>query len=139
MMRERRQRFLCAFPPSPAARDTPRRERHHQPKMNWREFLLISGQDSFARIIVPNLLPRNDRLTHSSSAFDAASRLRDQPFDAIFVALDESDQDAAVVVRTLRRQTTLPIIMIVTAGTRDQVTRGYRLGADAHIELPCDP
>lgn len=59
--------------------------------------------------------------------------------DAVLVAFDEEDQDAAVMCRTLRRRSNLPIVMVVNGATRDQVTRGYRLGADAHVEIPCDP
>jgi len=107
--------------------------------MDWHHYLLISNQDSFARAIVPGVLPSGDRLSMTASAFDALELMRKQKLDAVLVALEENDEDSAVMCRTVRRSSDLPIVMLVNPGTRDQVTRGYRLGADAHIELPCDP
>ena len=75
----------------------------------------------------------------TANAFDALELMRKQKLDAVLVALEENDEDSAVMCRTVRRGSDLPIVMLVNPGTRDQVTRGYRLGADAHIELPCDP
>ena len=78
------------------------------------------------------------RVSLATSPFDALTILREANPDALLVAFDEEDEDAAVMCRTLRRRSDLPIVMVVNGATRDQVTRGYRLGADAHIELPCD-
>lgn len=75
----------------------------------------------------------------ATGPFDALAVIREASPDALLVAFDEQDEDAAVMCRTLRRRSNLPIVMVVNGATRDQVTRGYRLGADAHIELPCDP
>ncbi len=121
-----------------AARDIPRRARHPQNVMLLHHYLLISDQDSFARSIVPNVLGRGDRLSMTANVFEALKVLREAKPDAVLVAVEENDKDAAVMCRTLRRKSKLPIVMLVNPATRDQVTRGYRLGADAHIEIPCD-
>ena len=110
-----------------------------QLKMNLHHYLLISNQDSFARAVVPQVLPHGDRLSITANPFDVFKLMRDHKLDAVLVALEENDEDAAVLCRTVRRYSNLPIVMLVNPGTRDQVTRGYRLGADAHIEIPCDP
>lgn len=109
------------------------------PLMNWHHYLLISNQDSFARAVVPSVLPQGDRLSMTSDAFEAFRMMKDEKTDAVLVAMDENDEDAAVLCRTVRRCSNLPIVMLVTHRSRDQVARGYRMGADAHIELPCDP
>lgn len=75
----------------------------------------------------------------ASNPFDALALMREAKLDAVLVAFDDQDQDAAVMCKTLRRQSNLPIVMLVDSATRSQVTRGYRFGADAHIEIPCDP
>lgn len=107
--------------------------------MNLHHFLLISPQDSIARSILPGVLPHQDRLSVTSDPFDALALMREAKLDAVLVAFEDQDQDAAVMCRTLRRQSDLPIVMLVNSATRSQVSRGYRLGADAHIEIPCDP
>jgi CheY-like chemotaxis protein len=109
------------------------------PAMNWHHFLLISPQDSIARSMLPNVLPRQDRLSVATNPFDALALMREAKLDAVLVAFEDQDQDAAVMCKTLRRQSKLPIVMLVNSATRSQITRGYRLGADAHIEIPCDP
>lgn len=102
-------------------------------------YLLISNQDSPTRLIVPNVLAREARLSMATNPFDALAVIRQASPDALLVAFDQEDEDAAVMCKTLRRRSNLPIVMVVNGATRDQVTRGYRLGADAHVEIPCDP
>lgn len=107
--------------------------------MSQTHYLLISNQDSPTRVILSNVLSRLARLSMAAGPFDALAVIREAPPDALLVAFDEEEQDAAVICRTLRRRSNLPIVMVVNGATRDQVTRGYRLGADAHVEIPCDP
>ncbi len=106
--------------------------------MNLHHYLLISHQDSPARGLLPNVLPRHDRLSVAATPFDALRVMKQAKLDAVLVEFDEQDADAAVMCKTLRRRSNLPIVMLVNSATRNQVTRGYRLGADAHIEIPCD-
>jgi DNA-binding response OmpR family regulator len=107
--------------------------------MNLRRFLLISSQDSFARTLVPQALPHDDEVRLTASVFDAFALLRAAKFDAVLVDMAENDEDAAVLCRMVRRLSNVPIVMLSTMGTREDVIRGYRMGADAHIEIPCDP
>ncbi len=106
--------------------------------MDCHHFVLIARQDSFARSFLPNVLAREDALSIDDNVFDVLLSLCEGKFDAVLIAIEEGDNDAAVQCRTIRRYTNLPIVMLVNPATRDQVTRGYRLGADAHIEIPCD-
>jgi DNA-binding response OmpR family regulator len=107
--------------------------------MNWHHYLLISNQDSPARSLVQGVLPRGVRLSLAANPFDASELLREGELDAVLVALEEDIEDGAVLLRTVRRYSNVPIVLLVNSTTRDQVARGYRLGADAHIEIPCDP
>lgn len=106
--------------------------------MNLHHFLLISHQDSLARTLLPQTLRREDELRMAANVFDAFALLREAPFDAVLIDLTENDEDV-VLCRMVRRHSNVPIVMLTSADTRDQVTRGYNLGADAHIEIPCDP
>ncbi|MBI4672492.1 MAG: hypothetical protein HY741_12610 [Chloroflexi bacterium] len=108
-------------------------------QMNSHHFLLISNRDALARAIVPNVLAHADRLSFAADPFGAAALLRQGQLDAVLLAIEENDQDGAILCRTLRHYSNAPIILLVSNAPRDQVRRGYRLGADAHIEIPCDP
>lgn len=85
------------------------------------------------------MLDKGDRLSLATEPYHARESMRKGEFDVILVALDEHDEDAVVVCRTVRRYCAQPIVMLVTHAGREQVVRGYRLGADAHVVLPCDP
>jgi DNA-binding response OmpR family regulator len=106
--------------------------------MSRNNYLLISQQDSFARAVLPGVFSQQANLTMASSPFDALALLDKAQMDALLVAFDD-DEDAAVMCKTLRRRSNLPIVMVVNSTTRNQVTRGYMMGADAHVEIPCDP
>ena len=137
-MRLRSQGFLCFFS-SPCLRDLFPVASDPCFSMILHHYLLISSQESIARSLVPTIISQGDRLSLAAGPFDALEMLQDSKPDAVLVAFDEDDHDAAVMCKTLRRQSNLPIVMLVNSTTRNQVTRGYRLGADAHIEIPCDP
>jgi DNA-binding response OmpR family regulator len=107
--------------------------------MSETHYLLISNQDSPTRVVLPHVFAQQARLSMAANPFAALAVIREANPDALLVAFDEEDQDAAVMCKTLRRRSNLPIVMVVNGATRDQVTRGYRLGADAHVEIPCDP
>lgn len=106
--------------------------------MHTHHFLLISNQDALARAIVPTVL-KTDCLSFAATPFAASGLLRRGTLDAILIALEADDEDAAVFCRTVRHFSAAPIVLLVNSAPRDQVRRAYRLGADAHIELPCDP
>ncbi len=107
--------------------------------MEQHHFLLISHQDSLARALIPYVLSKQDSVSFAVDPFAASALMHQTHLDAVFVAIEENDQEAALYCRTLRRLSNAPIVMLVYNSARDQVTRGYRLGADAHIDLPCDP
>lgn len=107
--------------------------------MNSQHFLLISHQDSLARAILPHVMRREDRLSVAADPMSASAVLRQEQPDAVLVALEEGDEDAALFCLTVRHYSNAPIVMLVHNSAREQITRGYRLGADAHIDLPCDP
>jgi DNA-binding response OmpR family regulator len=107
--------------------------------MSAQYFLLISRQDSLACVTLPHVLHRQDRLRVESDPQTATALLRQEPPDVVLVALEEDDEDAALFCATARHYSRAPIVMLVHNSAREQITRGYRLGADAHIDLPCEP
>lgn len=107
--------------------------------MELHHYLLISDQDSIARSLLPQVLGKDDKLTCAASPFEALPIVNGYKLDAVMLAVEEGDSDAVLACRTLRRHSKVPIVMLVNDHARDQIPRGYRLGADAHIQIPCDP
>jgi DNA-binding response OmpR family regulator len=106
--------------------------------MNPRRYLLISSADSVANSMVSAALKAEDELETARDPAEAVQLMRQAPPDAVLWAMDPADEESVVACRTLRRQSQAPIVMLVSPNAKEQVLRGYRLGADAHIAIPCD-
>ena len=103
-----------------------------------RHFLLISRADSVATSLVGAAMRAGDDLATVQDTNEAIRLVRLKSPDAVLCALDPSDTEAVIICRRLRRYSRAPIVMLISNKSVDTVLRGYRLGADAHIPIPCD-
>ncbi len=106
--------------------------------MSSPRYLLISENDSLAQEMVSAAVGADAQVQLARDAAEAVELLdRAQP-DAVLWEMDASDEDSVIECRRLRRHSPVPIVMLVSRFAKDQIVRGYRLGADAHIPIPCD-
>jgi DNA-binding response OmpR family regulator len=102
-------------------------------------FLLISAPDTLAAWMLNSAMQGDDKLTLAATPRDAVSLSDIDAPDAILWLMDFSDEEAAVAAcHALRRHYRAPIVLLVHPRAGEEVLRGYRLGADAHIAIPCD-
>ncbi len=106
--------------------------------MSSHHFLLISDPNSFAPALVQSTLATDDDLTMARDPWEAIKLVRGGEPDAILWAVDPGDPNSIIACRRLRGLSSAPIVMLVDRHSTEQVVRGYRLGADAHIAIPCD-
>lgn len=106
--------------------------------MNPRRYLLISGTDTSAKALVRAVMDTNDELDVARDPLEAVGSTHGTQPDAVLWAMDALDEESVVACRTLRRRFQAPIVLLVNSGAKEDVLRGYRLGADAHIAMPCD-
>lgn len=106
--------------------------------MNPRRYLLISGTDTSAKALVRAVMDTNDVLAVARDPLEAVGLMQNAPPDAVLWAMDTIDEESVVACRTLRRHSQAPIVLLVDSSAKEDVLRGYRLGADAHIAIPCD-
>lgn len=106
--------------------------------MNTRRYLLISGTDTSARSLVRAVMERDDELAVARDPLEAVGLIQNAPPDAVLWAMDTVDEESVVACRNLRRHSQAPIVLLVNSNAKEDVLRGYRLGADAHIAVPCD-
>lgn len=104
-----------------------------------KHFFLISDPDSPARWVVPRFLSRHDSLTVAEVSADLLPLMRAEDPDAVLVGIDAGDEESVVACRVARRYSQAPIVMLISPAAGEQAARGYRLGADAQIHIPCDP
>ncbi len=106
--------------------------------MSAHHFLLIAGQDTLANAQVQAALGAEDELATARDPLEAVHLMQRSQPDAVLWAMDACDEESVVACRNLRRHSWAPIVMLVASCAGDQILRGYRLGADAHIPIPCD-
>jgi DNA-binding response OmpR family regulator len=106
--------------------------------MNPRRYLLISGTDASAKALVRAVMDTGDELAVARDPLEAVGLIQNAPPDAVLWAMDAVDEESVVACRTLRRHSQAPIVLLVDSSAKEDVLRGYRLGADAHIAMPCD-
>ena len=106
--------------------------------MSAHHYLLIAGNNTLVNAMVSAALGSDDELSTVHDPLEAVRLLESAQPDAVLWALDPSDEEAIVGCRTLRRHSHAPIVMLVSAAAKENILRGYRLGADAHIPIPCD-
>ncbi len=88
--------------------------------------------------MVSAAMAADDQLATARDPFEAVQLIESAPPDAVLWDVDTRVEDAVVACHTLRRHSQAPIVMLVSAYAQEEVLRGYRLGADAHIPIPCD-
>lgn len=106
--------------------------------MNPRRYLLISGTNTSAKALVRAVMERDDELSVAGDPTEAVRLMRNTQPDAVLWAMDAVDEESVVACRNLRRHSQAPIVLLVNSNAKENVLRGYRLGADAHIDIPCD-
>ncbi len=106
--------------------------------MSAHHYLLIAGNNTLVNAMVSAAMASDDELFTARDPLEAVRLLESAQPDAVLWAMDPSDEEAVVSCRTLRRHSHVPIVMLVSSATQENILRGYRLGADAHIPIPCD-
>jgi DNA-binding response OmpR family regulator len=106
--------------------------------MNARRYLLISGTDTSAKALVRAVMDTDDELAVARDPLEAVGLIQNGRPDAVLWAMDALDEESVFACRTLRRHSQAPIVLLVNSSAKEEVLRGYRLGADAHIAMPCD-
>src|ERR1700680_1752563 len=67
---------------------------------------------------------------------DAVGRFADDPFELVLIALMLPGIDGFETCRTLRRQSTVPIIMVTARSDTHDVVAGLEAGADDYVTKP---
>ncbi len=106
--------------------------------MSAYHYLFIAENNTLVSALVRSVLSREDELFTARDPLEAVRLMDRARPDAILWALDISDEEAIVACRTLRRYSQAPIVVLIHTTTSENILRGYRLGADAHISIPCD-
>jgi two-component system OmpR family response regulator len=102
--------------------------------------ILVIDDDPQIRTLLEEYLGENGlRVSVASSGQEMAKILGDEAIDLIVLDLRLAGEDGMGIVRSLRDQSSIPIVMLT--GVRDEADRvmGLELGADDYLTKPFSP
>ena len=102
--------------------------------------ILIVDDDPQIRELLQEYLTQNTlRVSAASNGSQMSQILQDDAIDLIILDLRLAGEDGMTIVRTLRDQSAIPIVMLT--GVRDEADRvmGLELGADDYLIKPFSP
>jgi two-component system OmpR family response regulator len=102
--------------------------------------ILVTDDDPQIRALLKEYLAENGlRVSLASSGGEMSKILNDEAIDLIVLDLRLAGEDGMAIARSLRDQSSIPIVMLT--GVRDEADRvmGLEIGADDYLTKPFSP
>lgn len=106
----------------------------HAPYHRRMRVLLVEDDQGVAAALVELLEQTGLTVTHTTRGDDALNRVKD--CDLVLLDLGLPDMDGLDVLRTLRRASTAPVIIMTARDSDGAVVLGLRAGADDYLVKP---
>jgi two-component system OmpR family response regulator len=109
------------------------------PEMMQSHIAVVDDDVQIRNLLREYLTENGLRVSAVSSGSELMQMLREETIDLVILDLRLSGEDGMTIVRTLREQLDIPVIMLT--GVRDEADRvmGLELGADDYITKPFSP
>ena len=104
--------------------------------MSRPRILLVEDEDSIAEPFGDALVREGFEPVVAATGADALRLAREQRPDLVLLDLGLPDGDGREVCRALRRESTVPIVMVTARGTETDRIVGLELGADDYVVKP---
>jgi two-component system phosphate regulon response regulator OmpR len=102
--------------------------------------ILVVDDDTRLRELLRKYLSENDFwVTTAANALEARARLASLAFDLIILDLMMPGESGLGLASSLRRESTVPIIMLTAMGDADDRIAGLEHGADDYLAKPFEP
>ncbi|TBW34733.1 response regulator transcription factor [Siculibacillus lacustris] len=102
--------------------------------------LLVVDDDSRIRTLISRFLGENGfRVTSAESAADARKKMAAIDFDLLVLDLMMPGESGMDFTASLRRTSTVPILMLTARAETENRIRGLEIGADDYLAKPFDP
>lgn len=101
--------------------------------------LMIEDDTRLGAMVSEYLGESGLRVTVSADAAGGLVRLAREPFDAVILDVMLPDRDGFDVLRELRREHELPVLMLTARGEAADRIVGLELGADDYLPKPFEP
>lgn len=101
--------------------------------------LLIDDDEHLAAPLAAYLRRFDFELEAAGRPSEGLRRLRDEPFDAAILDVMLQEMDGFELLRAIRREHALPVIMLTARGELADRVVGLELGADDYLPKPFEP
>lgn len=102
--------------------------------------VLIVDDDTRLRSLLQRYLRDNDfYVSVAKDANEARSRLKDYTFDILIVDIMMPNETGLEFLKTLRKDSSVPVIMLTAMGETGDRINGLELGADDYLPKPFEP
>ena len=101
--------------------------------------LLIDDDEALGAPLATYLARSGFELTHATRPSQGLALLRQGGFDAAILDVMLPEMDGFELCRTIRKESTLPIVMLTARGDVMDRVVGLELGADDYLPKPFEP
>ncbi len=107
--------------------------------MTTQRILVIEDDQDIANVLRLDLTDAGFEVAHADAAMNGLIKAREQHPDLILLDLGLPDFDGGDVVQRLRKNSSVPIIVLTARDTVDEKVRLLGLGADDYVIKPFHP
>jgi len=104
-----------------------------------RSILVVDDEERMVRFIRLNLEHDGFLVTPAYKGMQAIDEIRKEMPDLVLLDVMMPDMDGFEVLKLIRENGTVPVIMLTAKGEEDDRVRGLELGADDYITKPFSP
>jgi two-component system KDP operon response regulator KdpE len=104
-----------------------------------RTILVIEDEERMARFIRLNLEHDGFQVVETHRGMQGIQAIRDSLPDLVLLDVMLPDLDGFEILRMIRENNTLPVIMLTAKGEEDDRVKGLELGADDYVTKPFSP
>ncbi|MEN0065726.1 MAG: response regulator transcription factor [Myxococcota bacterium] len=101
--------------------------------------LLIDDDPKLAKLLATYLEPHDVRVHHSPSGEEGLTSLREGSFDIVLLDIMMPGLDGLEVLRRIRADRQIPVVMLTARGDETDRVVGLELGADDYLPKPVYP
>jgi two-component system chemotaxis response regulator CheY len=106
--------------------------------------VLVVDDSSTTRALIVSTIEEMDgfETIEAPNGFEALKRIPEQPFDLIVTDINMPDINGLEIVHFVKHHPdyrSIPMIIVSTEGSDEDVKRGLDLGASAYVKKPFEP
>jgi two-component system KDP operon response regulator KdpE len=101
--------------------------------------LVVDDEPRMINFIRMNLELENFRVASAENGFEAVKKTREMLPDCVLLDVMMPDMDGFETLKSIRDESTVPVIMLTAKSEEDDKVKGLSLGADDYVTKPFSP